>query len=281
MSKRVVLITGTSSGIGLELAVGAAAAGWTVVATMRNAQARGEALRTRAAQAGVELSIRELDVTDEGAIKRCVDDVIAEFGALDAVVNNAGAGHVGTIENESVSEVRAVMETNFFSVVALTRAVMPHLRRSSGVLVAVSSVGGVVGQPFNEAYCASKFAVEGFFESLAPVAAAVGVRVAVIEPGAVNTAFVASATDDIGATLTAAGPYEPALRAYVERTMNSFASSNAQSPGQVAAVILGVLADGSAPFRTQTSEWAASFAGMKLSDLDGSHVTTATGAWIA
>ena len=122
--------------------------------------------------------------------------VAADHGRIDAVVNNAGAGHLGTIETESVDDVRRVMEVNFFGVVAVTRAAMPHLRASGGRLVTVSSVGGAVGQPFNEAYCAAKFAVEGFMESLVPVAATVGVTVVVIEPGAVASDFVANVDVD-------------------------------------------------------------------------------------
>ena len=130
-----------------------------------------------------------MDITDPAAVSAGVDGVIADFGTLDAVINNAGAGHVGTIEQESVEDVRAVMEVNFFGTVLVTKAALPHLRASGGRVVTVTSVGGIVGQPFNEAYCAAKFAVEGFMESLAPVAATVGVTVVVVEPGAVASEF--------------------------------------------------------------------------------------------
>lgn len=160
-----------------------------MVATLRDT-GRAGALRKAAEETGVELDVRQLDVTDERSVATAVDGVIADYGRLDAVINNAGAGHLGTLENESVAEVRTVMEVNFFGVLHVSKAALPHLRAVGGRLITVTSVGGVIGQPFNEAYCAAKFAVEGYMESLAPVAARLGVTVSVVEPGAVATEFV-------------------------------------------------------------------------------------------
>ncbi|MFF5922550.1 SDR family NAD(P)-dependent oxidoreductase [Streptomyces flavochromogenes] len=277
MSDKVVLITGTSSGIGLTAAVAAARAGFTTVATLRD-PARAGALRKAAETAGVELDIRRLDVTDAASVEECVAGVIADHGRLDAVVNNAGAGHVGTIENESVDAVRAVMEVNFFGVVTVTKAVMPHLRATGGRLLTVTSVGGVIGQPFNEAYCAAKFAAEGFMESLAPVAATVGVTVAVIEPGAVASEFVANVGIEESAAAEA-GVYGPALANYLDRTRGAFAA--AQTSEAVGEAITGALTTGRPAFRIQTSDAARTFVGAKLADLDGSLVQTATSAWVA
>jgi NAD(P)-dependent dehydrogenase (short-subunit alcohol dehydrogenase family) len=179
MPQSVLLIAGRSSGIGLSTSVVAGKHGYRVVATMRNLDGAGP-LRAAADEAGVELDVRRLDVTDQASITTCVDGVVADHGHLDVVVNNAGAGHIGTIENESLDDVRQVMEVNFFGVVAVTEAVIPHLRASHGRIVTVTSVGGAVGQPFNEAYCAAKFAVEGFMESMAPVAESLGVGVALV-----------------------------------------------------------------------------------------------------
>lgn len=276
MTESILLITGTSSGIGLASAVAAARAGYTVVATMRDLT-RADALRAAASAAGVTLDLQPLDVTDPASIAGCVSYVEATYGRLGALLNNAGAGHLGTIELESVEAVRAVMEVNFFGVVAMTRAAMPLLRASGGRVLTVSSVGGVVGQPFNEAYCAAKFAVEGFMESLTPVAATVGVRVSVIEPGAVTTEFVAN----VGGRRSVEGtPYDGALRAYLERTAAAFDPANAQTPEGVADVIVEVLTSENPPARVQTSEAARRFAGVKLADLDGSHVQHVTAHWV-
>jgi len=277
-SPRTVLITGTSSGIGLHTAISAASAGWTVVATMRDT-GRAGALQDAAAHAGVSLDIRALDVTDGAQIDTVVAAVVADHGGLDAVINNAGAGRVGTVELMPLDEVRATMELNFFGVVAVTRAAMPHLRASGGRVLTISSVGGIVGQPFNEAYCAAKFAVEGFLESLQPVAATVGVGVSVIEPAAVGSEFVANVGVDRDALLAGAGVYAPAFGAYLERTAGAFA--NAQEVAEVGDFVAAALELDPLPFRLQTSAAATSFVGIKLADLDGSRVTGFTAGWLA
>jgi NAD(P)-dependent dehydrogenase (short-subunit alcohol dehydrogenase family) len=144
MPQPVLLITGTSSEIGLSTSVVAARHGYRVVATTRNLDGAGS-LRAAAEEAGVELDVRRLDVTDQASITTCVDGVVADHGHLDVVVNNAGAGHIGTIGNESLDDVRQVMEVNFFGVVAVTKAVIPHLRALHGRIVTVTSGASVVG----------------------------------------------------------------------------------------------------------------------------------------
>ncbi|BBC91408.1 SDR family oxidoreductase [Streptomyces griseofuscus] len=278
-SSKTVLITGTSSGIGLAAAVGAARSGWTAIATMRDT-GKAEALLAAAAEAGVadRVQVKRLDVIDPESVTVCLDEVISDHGRLDALVNNAGAAQVGTIEQSSLDDIRAAMEVNFFGVVAMTRAALPHLRASQGRVITVSSVGGAVGQPFNEAYCAAKFAVEGFMQSLAPVATTVGVDVTVIEPGAVASEFVANLGLDVPALLAEAGPYAPALQAYIARTRESF--GNAQTPAEAAAPIIDALTAERPPFRVQTSQWARDFVATTLADLDGSAVQTLTHTWV-
>lgn len=275
----VCLVTGTSSGIGLATAVAAAQAGWRTVATMRDV-AKATALREAAAAAGVEVDVRGLDVTDPASIAGCIDSVVADYGSLDALVNNAGAAYVGTLETDDLEAIRACVEVNFFGVIATTKAALPHLRAARGRILTVSSVGGAVGQPFNEAYCAAKFAVEGFMQALTPVAATVGVQVGVIEPGAVASDFVANLGLDVPALLAQAGPYAGAMQAYIERTMATFDPANAQSPEAVATVIVDALAAEEMTFRTQTSPGAADFVSASLTDIDGSAVKQLTGGWV-
>jgi NAD(P)-dependent dehydrogenase (short-subunit alcohol dehydrogenase family) len=275
---RTVLITGTSSGIGLAAAIAAARTGLRTVATLRDTT-RAEALRRAAAEAGVDLDIRPLDVTDEASVTAAVDGVIADYGRLDAVINNAGAGHLGTLENDSVADVRTVMEVNFFGVLNVSKAALPHLRATGGRLITVTSVGGVIGQPFNEAYCAAKFAVEGYMESLAPVARTLGVSVSVVEPGAVATEFVNNLGIDLGADIDA-GPYSDALRHYIDRTVEQFRDGNAQTPAEAAEAVMEALHADRPAFRIQTSDWARSFVGTKLADVDGSAVQGLTAAWV-
>ncbi|MFB0617778.1 SDR family NAD(P)-dependent oxidoreductase [Streptomyces sp. AGS-58] len=276
---RTVLVTGTSSGIGLAAAIAAGRAGWHTIATLRDTTRAG-ALRRAAADAGVALDIRQLDVTDEASVAAAVEGVIADHGRLDAVVNNAGAGHLGTLENDAIGDIRDVMEVNFFGVLNVSKAAMAHLRATGGRLITVTSVGGVIGQPFNEAYCAAKFAVEGYMESLAPVARALGVSVSVVEPGAVATEFVNNIGVDLAAD-PAAGPYSDALRRYIDRTTEQFRAGNAQTSAAAAEAIMEALHADRPAFRIQTSDWARTFVGTKLADVDGSAVQNLTATWIA
>jgi NAD(P)-dependent dehydrogenase (short-subunit alcohol dehydrogenase family) len=275
---RVVLVTGASSGIGLATAIAAARAGFTTVGTVRTGGAR---LLAAAAAARVSIDVRQLELTSQPSIESCVDGVVSTHGRLDAVVNNAGiANSSPTLELSTMELLRTQMEVNFLGVVATSQAAMAHLRATRGRLLTVSSVRGVLGQPFNEAYSASKFAVEGFMESLAPVAAAVGVRVSLIEPAAVlDTSFVASSTLDPAAVLAASGPYEPAFRAY-RRWVASGAVEGAQTAAEVAAVIIDALTCDDPAFRIPTSAYAREYLSRKLKDPSGRDLLATTRSWV-
>ncbi|MFR9752301.1 SDR family oxidoreductase [Nocardia sp. 004] len=270
--RKTVLITGTSSGIGLHAAVLAAESGWQVVATMRQT-ARSTALDELANQNGVadRIDIRPLDVTDPASVQACLSGVLADHGRLDAVINNAGAGHLGTLEMETIADIRAVMEVNFFGVLEVTRAALPHVRAARGRVLTVTSVGGVVGHPYNEAYCAAKFAVEGFMESLAPAVKSLGVTVSVLEPAAVTSQFVDN-VDSEKLTVDSAGPYAPGLSAYLEYARNAYVDSGAQTSESAAQAVVDALDAVDLPFRVQTSDAARKMVAIKLSDLDGSKV---------
>jgi NAD(P)-dependent dehydrogenase (short-subunit alcohol dehydrogenase family) len=173
------------------------------------------------------------------------------------------------------------MEVNFFGVLATSRAVMPYLRATRGRLITISSVRGVIGQPFNEGYSAAKFAIEGFMEALAPVAAQVGVAVSLIEPAAVlDTEFVNNSSGPDPATLLAeSGPYEPAFRAYRE-WVRTGAIEGAQVAADVAEVVVRALTDERPALRIQTSEYGRRYVGRKLTDPDGSRIQTLTRGWV-
>jgi NAD(P)-dependent dehydrogenase (short-subunit alcohol dehydrogenase family) len=183
---RTVLITGTSAGFGLLTAVELAKRGWRVVATMRNLERRS-ALEAALAQSGVakNVDIVQLDVTDAASIAKGVADTLAITGGfLDAVVHNAGVAAGGAFEDLPDAELRRVMETNFFGVMALTRALLPTFRKQrSGRIVILSSESAFNGQPGNSIYVASKWAVEGWAESLAYDVDQFGIEVVLIEPG--------------------------------------------------------------------------------------------------
>lgn len=185
-SQRVWLITGCSSGFGRQLAEAALGAGDRVMATAR----RPEQLVDLAAAGGDRMRTTALDVTDPAAVDAAVATTLTEFGRIDVVVNNAGHGSVGAVEEFTLPELRAVLEVMFFGAVAVTKAVLPHLRaQGSGTIVQLSSMGGRLSPPGFGAYCAAKFALEAVSEALAAEVAPFGVRVVIVEPGAFRTEF--------------------------------------------------------------------------------------------
>lgn len=269
----LAVVTGTSSGIGLHTAVGLARAGLHVVATMRDVT-RADALLAAAAAADVSLDVQALDVTDEAQVAEVID----AMGTVDVLVNNAGRGAVGSLEQLTSHELRSILEVNFFSVASMTRAVLPGMRAAgSGRIVTVSSVGGAVGQPFADAYCAAKFAVEGLMQSLAPVAARFGIGVSIVEPAAVASSFVAN-VDGVMDRTGGEDPYADLLAAYVRRTSAAF--DNAQRAAAAAEVIVAAATTTEPQFRWQTSAYAGGFVGLSLADLDGSAVIGQTSTWL-
>jgi NAD(P)-dependent dehydrogenase (short-subunit alcohol dehydrogenase family) len=196
------------------------------------------------------------------------------------MVANAGVGAMGTLEELTMEAIRAAMEVNFYGVVRTTKAVLPRMRaRGAGRVIAVTSVGGVLGQPFTDAYCAAKFAVEGLYESLHPVMAAFGVRVSIVEPGPVATEFHAKSAglgrDNLDIEDT---PYA----ALWERQTQFMAAgdSRKQDIDEAAATIVEAANAAEPLLRYQTSKFTRRLIAMKLADLDGSQVTGFTAGWI-
>jgi NAD(P)-dependent dehydrogenase (short-subunit alcohol dehydrogenase family) len=184
---RVWLITGSSSGFGLQLAQTALEHGDRVVATARQASSLDRLVA--AAPDGAAIAV-QLDVTDPDERAAAIAAAVDRFGRLDVLVNNAGFGSVGAVEEIRFDEFRPLMETMFFSPLALTQAVLPIMRaKRSGTIVQISSMGGQVTMPGFGAYCASKFALEAASESLAAEVTPFGIRVLIVEPGAFATGF--------------------------------------------------------------------------------------------
>jgi NAD(P)-dependent dehydrogenase (short-subunit alcohol dehydrogenase family) len=186
-SSRVWLITGTSSGFGRQLAEAALAGGDRVVATAR----RPEALDELVATAPDRVLALALDVTRPEQVEAAIAATLDRFGRVDVLVNNAGYGTVGAVEEIEMDDLRAVMETMFFGAVALTQAVLPHMReRGSGAVVQMSSQGGQVTLPGFGAYCSAKYALESMSEALAAEVAPLGIRVLIVEPGSFRTGLL-------------------------------------------------------------------------------------------
>jgi NAD(P)-dependent dehydrogenase (short-subunit alcohol dehydrogenase family) len=188
-NQKVAVITGSSSGIGLLTAIEFARDGYLVVATMRDLDRSGRLDQT-AQEAGFRdrLDLRRLDVTEFDSLAGVVEGIVRDHGRIDVLVNNAGFSVAGFGEDLQLSEIRQQFETNFFGNVAMTKAVLPVMRRQkSGHIIQVSSVGGRLSHPMLGAYCGSKFALEGFSESLRIETHSLGIRVTLVEPGAYDT----------------------------------------------------------------------------------------------
>jgi len=189
MPEKIALVTGASSGFGLLTSIELAKAGFRVVATMRDL-ARRDRLEHAVAAAGVaaQFDIRALDVTKFDTIQRFVDGVVSDYGRLDVLVNNAGFAVAGFAEDIKLDELRLQFETNFFGAVAMTKAVLPTMRRQhSGHIIQVSSIAGLHGSVTVSSYSASKHALEGWSESLRMEVNALGIKVVLVEPGAFQT----------------------------------------------------------------------------------------------
>ncbi|MCI0348818.1 MAG: SDR family oxidoreductase [Acidobacteriales bacterium] len=189
MLDKIALVTGSSSGFGLLTTVELARAGFHVVATMRDPGRRSR-LEQAAAAEGVtqNVEIRQLDITQTETIEPLIAQVVRAYGRIDVLVNNAGFAMSGFAEDIALNELRRQFDTNFFGHVAMTNAVLPVMRRqSSGHIIMVSSISGRMGQPVISSYSASKFALEGWSETLRLETHSLGIRVVLVEPGAFNT----------------------------------------------------------------------------------------------
>jgi NAD(P)-dependent dehydrogenase (short-subunit alcohol dehydrogenase family) len=212
-TSRVWLITGTSSGFGRQLAEVALARGDRVVATAR----RPATLDELVAVAPDRVLALALDVTRPEQVEAAVAATLERFGRVDVLVNNAGYGTVGAVEELEMDDLRAVMETMFFGAVALTQAVLPHMReRGSGAVVQMSSQGGQVTLPGFGAYCSAKYALESMSEALAAEVAPLGIRVLIVEPGSFRTGLLGTRmhrSREIGAYADTVGPTRAAVEA--------------------------------------------------------------------
>jgi len=240
MTKGAVLVTGASSGLGLETAVFLAGHGYRVYATMRNLDRRGE-LDAAAARNNVQLDVLQLDIKDQASIQKAVATITSRTGELYALVNNAGSILRGYFEDVSEQEVREIFESNVFGTMAVTRAVLPMMRKAHrGSIVILSSTAGMMGSPGSSAYCASKFALEGFAECLRQEMVAFGVNVSLIVPGFVRTELFGKNRHVASGAMAAASPY----RAWFEK-LEQIADREAENavitPTEVAAVVLKIL----------------------------------------
>jgi NAD(P)-dependent dehydrogenase (short-subunit alcohol dehydrogenase family) len=231
-----VLVTGCSTGLGLETALHLAEQGFRVYATVRDLAQR-PAVMAAAAARGADVQVLELDLTDRASIERAVGAAVAESGGLFALVNNGGVGLRGCIEDVSADEVRDVFEANVFGTIAVTQAVLPHMRAAGrGRVVTITSVGGRISAFGVGVYCASKFAQEGLGEALALEVAPFGVQAVLIEPGMIKTTRWTEHRGTAAGALAAASPYRDMFRAS-EAMADRIVERSRTRPEDVAAAV--------------------------------------------
>src|SRR5467141_454458 len=247
-------VTGSASGLGRSISEAVLASGDSLVATAREPKRLADLLE----KYGDRVRTIALDVTDEKGCEIAVEKAVEAFGSLDVVVNNAGYGDIAPFEQMASERFKAVIDTNFYGVVNVTRAVIPIMRKQkSGCILQISSVGGRVTRPGSTPYHAAKWAVGGFTESLAKEVAPFGVKVCALEPGGMRTNWGTRAHQDIPELLP---DYEPSVGSVV-KALESYWGHETSDPVKVAQVILRLAAADRLPAHLLLGSDAAKNAG--------------------
>jgi NAD(P)-dependent dehydrogenase (short-subunit alcohol dehydrogenase family) len=257
---KVVLVTGAGRGMGVDIARAALDAGFRVVATAREARKVTDALGEHD-----DLLALALDVTDRAGVRAAVEAAVERFGRIDVLINNAGNFYAGFFEEITPDDFRAQVETNLFGPLDVTRAVLPVMRaQRSGVVVTISSTAGLIGQEFCTAYAASKFALEGFMESLTPEVAPYGIATMVVEPGFFRTELLTP-----GSTSYATS----SIADYAERTEQTVTAWNGMNgqqggdPAKLARALIGLATSDQPPVRWVAGADAVAGVQQKAEDL--------------
>jgi short-subunit dehydrogenase len=233
--KRIALVTGSSSGIGFETSLLLARNGFHIYATMRNLEKSSKIIDI-AKKDNLLLDVLQLDVTDEKSIEDAINIIIEKQRRIDVVVNNAGYGSTGAVEDFSIDEIKSQFETNFFGVLRVIQSVLPIMRKQkSGTIVNISSISGRIPVPFSPIYASTKFALEGLSEALQYEVEQFGIKIILVEPGIIKTNF----PDNIKIAkkaLDSNSPYDGLLQRRINKVKTMFV--NGTAPEEVAKVIL-------------------------------------------
>jgi NAD(P)-dependent dehydrogenase (short-subunit alcohol dehydrogenase family) len=258
--KKVWFITGAGRGMGVDIAKAALAAGNAVVATARNTDTVKAALGQ-----DQHILAAKLDVTDPVDAEAAVQAAVDRFGRIDVLVNNAGNFYAGFFEEISPEDFRAQVETTLFGPMNVTRAVLPVMRaQRAGLVVAISSTAGIVGQEFCTAYAASKFGVEGWIESLTSEVAPLGIRTVLVEPGFFRTELLTPESTNYA---------EPSIDDYAERTEQTVAAWNAMNgqqggdPAKLADALVQIASQDEPPLRFMAGADAVEVVEKKAKDM--------------
>jgi len=191
---KTVIITGTSKGIGLETAFTFGRAGYKVFATMRNPDLASD-MKLKIKNESLDITISKMDVDSDSSVKQCMDDIIKNYGSIDVLVNNAGIERHGSIEEMSMDDFQAIINTNYLGVLRCTKAVLPQMRKNKeGCIINIASVAGHIANSPLGGYAASKHALEAISEALAQEVKPFNIKVAIIEPGIINTKMASDIT---------------------------------------------------------------------------------------
>jgi len=254
IKERTWLITGASSGLGRNIAEAVLASGDRLVATARDPRRLEDLVK----KYGNQIRTASLDVSDEKAAQASVQVAVDAFGRLDVVVNNAGYGDIAPFEQLSSEKFKALMDTNFYGVVNVTRAALPIMRRQkSGCILQISSVGGRLARPGSTGYHAAKWAVGGFTESLAQEVAPLGIKVCALEPGGMRTNWGVRANKETPVLLP---EYEPSVGAVI-KALASYWGNEISDPAKVAQLILRLAGRDQLPAHLLIGSDAVEFAG--------------------
>uniref|UniRef100_A0A8C5H9Y3 Retinol dehydrogenase 8-like n=1 Tax=Gouania willdenowi TaxID=441366 RepID=A0A8C5H9Y3_GOUWI len=272
-AQQKMLVTGCSSGIGLSVAARLAKdelGRFKVVATMRDLEKRGALEKAAGDALNQTLEIKELDVCSEASIKECVNSLPDR--RVDVLVNNAGVGMIGPLECQSTAAVKEIFDTNFFGLVRLVKEVLPDMkRRQSGHIVVMSSVMGIQGLLFNDVYSASKFAVEGFCESLAVQAMKFNIKTTLVEPGPVVTEFERKLYE-LAETMDLSKTDEETAKIFREMYLpysKKIFTSLGQSPEEVSEQTFKLITTKDPPLRHQTNRLYTPMTALKHADPTG------------
>ena len=253
---KVALVTGSSSGIGFETSLMLARAGFNTYASMRNLE-KSKNITEIAKKEKLPLQVVQLDVNNDGSVKDALVKILKADQRIDVLINNAGYGLFGSVEDTSIEEIKAQFETNFFGVVRVTQQVLPLMRRqNSGTIVNVSSVGGRIGLPALSAYHSTKFAVEGLSESIAFELEPFGIRVVIIEPGVIRTNILNSSSSAKKA-LDPKSPYFSLSQKLNDNFKSMMESELSSPPEEVAKVILQAVTSENPQLRYSVGDDAA------------------------
>jgi NAD(P)-dependent dehydrogenase (short-subunit alcohol dehydrogenase family) len=269
--KRTVLVTGASSGFGRETSKLFQKKGWNVIATMRSPEKEEELVKSE------NVLVTKLDVQDTGSIRAAINAGIEKFSRIDAVINNAGYGLMGVFESATKEQIKKQFDVNLFGIMDVIKEVLPHLRvNGGGTIINISSFGGFVGLPFGSLYNSSKFAVEGFSESLSHELFKLNIVVKIVEPGGVQTNF-RGGLDIIKNEIPEYNPLVASFWANYSKATETLPKATAED---VANMIYNAATDGKTQLRYVAGDDAQFYIDTKMKNSDQEFVRLIRGFYI-